>query len=318
MNMKVSLIDSKNYNIIKDIYTITNVDPEDSYLPYYSFSSDIYKDEQLLKEMKLINFIESVIDEKSQKINKGNANNYIENLNGSIEKFMNYKYVSKEDYFKVLDYLKDILENKRLSILDGSNEAYNIEEFNFNNTLSLNNVLNGSDHKEFILRYASNYEDYLYNFIPVLIDNYRYENNLGFSQILNDLEKRINDINIGSIITKMEKNIKKMEALSKSNPNLYQYNKHPILKYELSINQYISYVETYNKILTILFERKRKYYSKGIIYNQKLNIYLEILYNYYQSLIYSDILLRSDTLFSKCPDSQYSITYYNCTTFTGY
>jgi len=345
---------SENYTLADEIYT-SEEDIEDEYrIPYYyNYNGNIYNEEQLLQEINMIKYIESVINENSVKISDGLIYNYLDILNNDIKKLQNYKYTRVDDYYTILGYLVNILKNKRLSILNGYNQAYNFEElFNVyttvydmtlnkldemgsvnnaensnllqynidtnlfgelysssnNNTLDLNDVLSVSNARDLIINYGNQYDHYLYNFIPMFIENYRFIKNTSISSILSELEGKIDDIGIDKVLNALENEIQKSDG------DNIDFRNDILSKYETIINSYVSYVEIYNKISSIYLEQKKKVLSNGMIYNSELSKYLELFYKYYQALIYSDILV-SFGLQTDCTTSYLGIPYYGCTSY---
>ncbi|ORX41349.1 hypothetical protein BCR36DRAFT_588084 [Piromyces finnis] len=302
----LSFLDSSsgNYSIADQIYNFNNnVETDENIQTYYSYKSNIYEEEQLLLELKLIKFIENLINEKSIKILDGVMNNYLDSLNKNVKKIENYEYVTKDDYLVILNYLANILKNKRLSILTGNNKSYNFEEMLsiYNRVFDLALDLD-----------KSNDEDYSNSLQKCTIDKKLYEEL--YSSSNNNTLNLYDVLNLSTT--------KKLILNYNDKYDRYIYNYIPIIifqkdilyKYENVINKYVSNVEMYNQISIIYFEQMKKKVSTGLIYHPKLEMYLELFYKYYQALIYSDILNSSDYK-TDCENSYLGIPYYGCTSY---
>ncbi|KAL6588390.1 hypothetical protein U3516DRAFT_654242 [Neocallimastix sp. 'constans'] len=323
-------------DIFEKIDELKRIEEENPINTYYYFNNNLYEEEQLLLELKLINKLNKILGKRNIPITDGNITNYLNSLLENIEKIKGYKYATMDDLMAIVNYLKSILINKRLSIINGENKAYNIEELfnaykdlynlvsnkidindyyttsklaslyldfdlyeelnnsNFNDTLHLNSNIGIDNNKDFIMNYSYQSDKFIHKFITFLLNNYYYEKNYNISVITSELSKKL-------------KSYKNEKIFSENLDNLTHFK-----EYENLLNRYVSYMDAYNKILLNIFEKKGKILFNGIHYDENLNKYLEIMYKYYQSLIYSDIL-ESNIYSSDCSESFLGIKYYNCT-----
>ncbi|KAL6589213.1 hypothetical protein U3516DRAFT_790562 [Neocallimastix sp. 'constans'] len=323
-------------DIFEKIDELKRIEEENPINTYYYFNNNLYEEEQLLLELKLINKLNKILGKRNIPITDGNITNYLNSLLENIEKIKGYKYATMDDLMVIVNYLKSILINKRLSIINGENKAYNIEELfnaykdlynlvsnkidindyyttsklaslyldfdlyeelnnsNYNDTLHLNSNIGIDNNKDFIMNYSYQSDKFIHKFITFLLNNYYYEKNYNISVITSELSKKL-------------KSYKNEKIFSENLDNLTHFK-----EYENLLNRYVSYMDAYNKILTNIFEKKGKILFNGIHYDENLNKYLEIMYKYYQSLIYSDIL-ESNIYSSDCSESFLGIKYYNCT-----
>ncbi|ORY03910.1 hypothetical protein LY90DRAFT_519496 [Neocallimastix californiae] len=323
-------------DIFEKINELKRIEEENPINTYYYFNNNLYEEEQLLLELKLINKLNKILGKRNIPITDGNITNYLNSLLENIEKIKGYKYATMDDLMVIVNYLKSILINKRLSIINGENKAYNIEELfnaykdlynlvsnkidindyyttsklaslyldfdlyeelnnsNYNDTLHLNSNIGIDNNKDFIMNYSYQSDKFIHKFITFLLNNYYYEKNYNISVITSELSKKL-------------KSYKNEKIFSENLDNLTHFK-----EYENLLNRYVSYMDAYNKILTNIFEKKGKILFNGIHYDENLNKYLEIMYKYYQSLIYSDIL-ESNIYSSDCSESFLGIKYYNCT-----